>query len=1031
MFVWHAIWEYSSGQLHIWAESSALIKKQSARAKKRAREFHPWLHPFMLPTAELAMTLRALVPRTLINQGQASSLILRLPSSAEVPLPSPEVFAEVEPTEEPALKFWRIETLAFQPRHALDLLLAWPLALPVGHLASSDLRFWHRMALFAQVLLVRQSFVPVFQYTPHCDHGDASWQLELSEGEREQVRLFAEHMPPVCWSFFEPEERITTTLLQDCILDFLQRGIDAFIRDSLSKRTLFNRSAAPTLPERWLTALTSPHHVIMENAEILLVFAKKLQHWLTPDETATPQRPFRTCFKVEPPAESGNEAWTIQFFLQARNDPSLLVPAEQIWQERSATLHWLTHTIEQPQELLLQDLGRAARLFPILEQGLKVAHPLKVDVTAEQAYQFLRQAVPLLEASGFGVLIPSWWQKPTRLGARLRIKPKENSNVSTGLLGMNSLVEYDWTLAIGDVDLTLAEFQQLATLKLPLVNVRGQWVELRPDEIEKALTFFKRQARQTDITLGEALKVGLTEDVGESGLPVVELSAQGWIQELIERLEQRAIIPQISPPVTFLGKLRQYQERGVSWLTFLRQCGFGACLADDMGMGKTIQLIAYILHQREIAAGASRPNLIICPMSVVGNWYRELQRFAPSLPVMIHHGSERLSGEDFIEQVDAYAIVITTYTLVLRDREHLAAVQWEAVVLDEAQNIKNESAKQTQAIKTLQAAHKIALTGTPVENRLQELWSIMDFLNTGYLGSGTDFRKRFALPIELYHDTERSNVLQRLIQPFVLRRLKTDKAIIQDLPEKMEMKVFCNLTREQASLYEAVVQDMMEKIALASGIERRGLILAALTRLKQVCNHPAQFMADHSLLPQRSGKLERLREMLEEVLAEGDKALIFTQYAEMGGLLRQYLQDTLGVETLFLHGGTPKKHRDLFIQRFQEEQRNVPLFVLSIKAGGVGLNLTAANHVFHYDRWWNPAVENQATDRAFRIGQKKHVQVHKFVCSGTLEERIDQLIEQKRELAERIVGSGETWLTELSTDQLKDLFALDRFAIME
>jgi len=466
-------------------------------------------------------------------------------------------------------------------------------------------------------------------------------------------------------------------------------------------------------------------------------------------------------------------------------------------------------------------------------------------------------------------------------------------------------------------------------------------------------------------------------------------------------------------------------------LTFLRQCGFGACLADDMGMGKTIQLIAYILHQREIAPDKSRPSLIICPMSVVGNWYRELQRFAPSLSVMIHHGSERLSGQDFIEQVDAYAIVITTYTLALRDREHLAAVQWETLVLDEAQNIKNESAKQTQAIKTLHAAHKIALTGTPVENRLQELWSIMDFLNTGYLGSGTDFRKRFALPIELYHDAERSNILQRLIQPFVLRRLKTDKAIIQDLPEKMEMKVFCNLTREQASLYEAVVQDMMEKITEAAGIERRGLILAALTRLKQVCNHPAQFMDDHSQLSNRSGKLERLREMLEEVLAEGDKALIFTQYAEMGGLLRQYLQDTLGVETLFLHGGTSKKHRDLFIQRFQEEQRNVPLFVLSLKAGGVGLNLTAANHVFHYDRWWNPAVENQATDRAFRIGQQKHVQVHKFICSGTLEERIDQLIEQKRNLAERIVGSGENWLTELSTEQLKELFALDRFAIME
>jgi intein/homing endonuclease/superfamily II DNA or RNA helicase len=454
-------------------------------------------------------------------------------------------------------------------------------------------------------------------------------------------------------------------------------------------------------------------------------------------------------------------------------------------------------------------------------------------------------------------------------------------------------------------------------------------------------------------------------------------------------------------------------------------------VANNILCHNTIQLISLLLHDREDGAQASAPTLLICPMSIVGNWQRELQRFAPSLSVMVHHGHDRLAGEAFIEEARRHDVVITTYALALRDKEDLRSLDWEYVVIDEAQNIKNEAAKQTQAIKSLNARHRIALTGTPVENRLAELWSIMEFLNPGYLGSGQDFRKQFALPIERYHDAEKAETLKRLIQPFVLRRLKTDKAIIQDLPDKMEMRVFCNLTQEQASLYEAVVQEMIEKIEEADGIERRGLVLAALMKLKQVCNHPAHFIGDGSRLAGRSGKLARLEEMLEEVLAEGDKALVFTQFAEMGALLRHHLQETLGCEVLFLHGGTNKKQRDLMVQRFQQEKRGAPIFILSLKAGGVGLNLTAANHVFHFDRWWNPAVENQATDRAFRIGQQRNVQVHKFVCVGTLEERIDAMIEQKKELAESIIGSGENWLTELSTAELKDLFRLSREAVVE
>ncbi len=417
-------------------------------------------------------------------------------------------------------------------------------------------------------------------------------------------------------------------------------------------------------------------------------------------------------------------------------------------------------------------------------------------------------------------------------------------------------------------------------------------------------------------------------------------------------------------------------------------------------------------------------------MSVVGNWQREAERFAPDLRVHVHHGSARLSGRALTDAVAGCDLFVTTYGLVVRDQQSLAGVQWARVVLDEAQNIKNSAARQTQAVRALPAGQRVALTGTPVENRLGELWSIMEFLNRGLLGSASDFRRRFAVPIERYRDESSAELLKRITAPFVLRRLKTDRSIIADLPEKVEMKVFCNITREQATLYQAVLDDMLARIDAASEeIERRGLVLAAMMKLKQVLNHPAQFLRDGSRLDGRSGKLARLEEVLEEVVAGGDRALVFSQFAEMGQLLRVHLAVRLTREVLFLHGGTPKRARDEMVARFQSG--TLPVFVLSLKAGGTGLNLTAANHVIHFDRWWNPAVEDQATDRAFRIGQTKGVQVRKLVCVGTLEERIDQVIEQKRDLAELIVGSGEAWLTELSTEELRDLVKLSADAVAE
>jgi len=425
------------------------------------------------------------------------------------------------------------------------------------------------------------------------------------------------------------------------------------------------------------------------------------------------------------------------------------------------------------------------------------------------------------------------------------------------------------------------------------------------------------------------------------------------------------------------------------------------------------------------------PTLLICPMSLVGNWEREAARFTPDLRVHVHHGADRLTGPELTAALSTADLVITTYGMVARDRDALSEIPWRRVVCDEAQNIKNSATRQAQAVRSLPAGSRIALTGTPVENRLAELWSIMEFTSPGLLGPAQQFRTRYAVPIERSGDAEATARLKRITGPFILRRLKTDRTIISDLPDKLEMKVWCNLTPEQASLYQATVTDMLAKIEAApDGIERRGLVLATMAKLKQACNHPAHLLGDGSRLDGRSGKLARLEEICDEVIAGGEKALCFTQYAEFGRMLQPYLAARLGYPVLYLHGGTPKKQRDAMVARFQEIT-DPSVFILSLKAGGTGLNLTAANHVIHIDRWWNPAVEDQATDRAFRIGQRKDVQVRKFVCVGTVEERIDAMIEEKKALAERIVGTGEGWLTELSVTELRKVISLAPEAVSE
>jgi SNF2 family DNA or RNA helicase len=491
----------------------------------------------------------------------------------------------------------------------------------------------------------------------------------------------------------------------------------------------------------------------------------------------------------------------------------------------------------------------------------------------------------------------------------------------------------------------------------------------------------------------------------------------------------------VQSPTQFQGKLREYQRRGLAWLQYLEQLGLNGCLADDMGLGKTVQVIARLVQEKEAAqthALEFAPTLLIVPTSVLGNWQREIMKFAPALRTVIHHGSDRCKIQSEFKQLcDQIDVLITSYALVRKDFKILSGLTWHRIILDEAQNIKNPKANQTKAIFKLEAQFRLALTGTPVENRLLDLWSIFQFLNPGYLGTQAQFRRNFELPIQKENSITQSQTLKQLVEPFILRRLKTDKTIIKDLPDKIEQKLFCNLTQEQASLYEAVLKDVEQKLQSTEGIERKGLILSTLMRLKQICNHPRQFLQDNSeITAVRSHKLSRLTEMVEEVISEGESLLIFTQFREIAESLDDYLRHHCHYNTYVLHGGTSVKKREQMIAAFQDPATEPSIFILSIKAGGVGITLTKANHVFHFDRWWNPSVEDQATDRAFRIGQEKHVFVHKFVAIGTLEERIDQMIEDKKKLAGAVVGADESWLTELDNDAFRKLIALSKNAIL-
>ncbi|MDB9372609.1 DEAD/DEAH box helicase [Nodularia sphaerocarpa] len=941
------------------------------------------------------------------------------------------------------LQPWQVEGFCLNPTEAIKFLAAVPLnaAREEDTLFGGDLRFWSQIARWSLDLISRCKFLPTIQ-RQFDSSIVARWQVLLDSAvDGTRLEKFSAKMPLACRTYqksAELEEKYLAvdfaTEPQELLLGFLNSTIDAQVREMLASQPLLETRVMASLPSavrQWLQGLTSASHTVNADAMEVERLEAALKSWTMPLQYQLLGKAlFRACFQLLPPA-SGETDWLLAYFLQAADDTDFLVDAATIWHHPVEQLVYQNRTIDQPQETLLRGLGLASRLYPVIATSLETEYPQSCRLNPLQAYEFIKSVAWRFEDSGLGVILPPSLTNREGWANRLGLKiSAETQKKKQGRLGLQSLLNFQWQLAIGGQTISKTEFNKLVALNSPLVEINGEWVELRPQDIKTAQTFFASRKDEMTLSLEDALRLSSGDTQAIEKLPVVSFEASGTLQELIGALTNNQTIAPLPTPANFKGQLRPYQERGAAWLAFLERWGLGACLADDMGLGKTIQLIAFLLHLKEQDA-LENPMLLVCPTSILGNWEREIKKFAPTLKVLQHHGDKRLKGKAFVEAVRKHDVVITSYSLLHRDIKSLQSVDWQMIVLDEAQNVKNPEAKQSQAVRQLKTTFRIALTGTPVENKLQELWSILDFLNPGYLGNRQFFQRRFAMPIEKYGDTASLNQLRGLVQPFILRRLKTDRDIIQDLPEKQEMTVFCGLAAEQAALYQQVVEASLAEIESAEGLQRRGMILGLLVKLKQICNHPAQYLKLATLEQHNSAKLQRLDEMLNVALESGDRALIFTQFAEWGKLLKAHLQQTLGQEILFLYGGSTKKQREEMIDRFQQDPQGPPIMILSLKAGGVGLNLTRANHVFHFDRWWNPAVENQATDRVFRIGQTRNVQVHKFVCTGTLEEKIHDMIESKKQLAEQVVNTGEEWLTEMDTNQLRDLLILDRSAIIE
>ena len=735
------------------------------------------------------------------------------------------------------------------------------------------------------------------------------------------------------------------------------------------------------------------------------------------------------------------DPWLVELELVDDTNPGNWCTADDIWEgsPRAVEVAGDERRLDALQAEVLALAAAVAPRVPGLAELATVHEPAAVELDIEQADDFLDVAPHELRQLGVELLGPEHLVR-AKVGVRgsARDSPTDDRK---GRFGKEALVE--WSAVVDETPLSPGELARIEAAGTSLMRAGHRWVRIDPDGLRRARALLDEHlATKSRVGAVELLRLSAGEvngddidvelfagsahdpdapDVPDEPDPSDDrLGRADWVAELLAGLPDERLA-EVHEGAAFQGELRHYQRRGLAWMQFLARVGLGGCLADDMGLGKTATTLAHLIER-------PGPHLVVCPLSVVHNWEAEARRFTPGLQVTVHHGSGRQrsadAGEPALFGLADADIVVTTYGLLPRDIDALAAIEWNTVVLDEAQFVKNASTKAAKAVRRLPAAQKLALTGTPVENRLSELWAILDAVNPGLLGSQQKFRERYSTAIERHNDPEVAAQLRTLTQPFVLRRTKADRRLLPDLPDKIEQIAYAQLTKEQATLYQQVVDQLLVDAKDLEGMQRRGRVLAALTRLKQICNHPAQALKDGSRIAGRSGKLHRFDELLTELFDVGERALVFTQFREMGDLLQLHIREQFGIDPAFLHGGVSRSGRDLMVAEFQAEG-GPPLLLVSLKAGGTGLNLTAASQVIHYDRWWNPAVEDQATDRAWRLGQQRTVNVHKLVCQGTVEERIGEVIDEKRAIADAVIGTGEAWLSELSTDDLARLVMLE------
>ena len=902
---------------------------------------------------------------------------------------------------------------------------------------------------------------------------EASWRVRYSPQLEKAIATLENDAPPAIWAPFPDGPPPSATM---AVVEYFADGAARWALDAHGWKPDLGRSnrADMVIARRFTRALRNAPSVIAATADqesAIQQLGRALDEHRTAIDAGVPfasrarltapdlATPYLATPDIDPsetyPIGDEDEAeppWHVSFEVVLVDDPTVTLPWSELpWNELEAGTVATTTTPSGVEitDLVLRVIRHrtrelAAALAALIPEFVNLdPQQGRVALDLDGVSRLLGEAADQSAALGCPLLVPKDLAKRRlRLTAKATAAPAGGPSAGLG----QAMVDVDWGVAFDGETLSDAEIVALAASKSELIQLRGAWVRVDAGHVANTLQNLSERRDRSAMTPAELLRLAATPGSGGSAEVVAhgdgldgaddaddaddQVSAEGWLADLLAGLPDDRLT-EAEEPEGFVGTLRPYQRRAVGWLGFLARLDLGGCLADDMGLGKTPTTLAHLLSHR-----ADRPSLVMCPLSIVHNWQAEAARFAPSLKVLIAHGAGRQRGLAFARQLDEADLVISTYGTVTRDIEAMSAHEWNIVVCDEAQAIKNHRTKAARAVRSLRARQVIALTGTPVENRLTELWSILDAANPGSLGGVGWFRDTFATPIETRGDERALAGMKRLTAPFVLRRTKADKSLVPDLPDKIEQVAWAHLTEEQAGLYQAVLDDFLDEAddtsAEEGGMQRRGLVLATLTRLKQICNHPAQFLAaggeEPGRLRGRSGKLERFDELIGELLEADERALIFTQYRAMGDLLVRHLAEAHDVRAKFLHGGVSRTGREEMVTTFQSGD-SAPLQVVSLKAGGTGLNLTAASRVLHFDRWWNPAVEDQATDRAWRIGQRSTVFVHKLVCRGTLEERIDGLLKDKKTLADSAVSSGEGWLTEMSTDQLNALLSLDASAV--